>query len=127
MTLIRLFFEERENLMATVTKNSFIVPLGCAAVEAVKTTVEGCSKNKICFLLEELKKKSKNNNVELSFLNGRKYHIKCNGKGGIIDIPQEISTIALLLMMEYLNRSPIICSTCKLCLQEGQCPKMLFV
>ena len=123
---MEIVFEERENLMATVTKNSFIVPLRCAAVEAVKTTVEGYSKNKICFLLGELKKKSKNNNVELSFLNGRKYHIKCNGKEGIIDIPQEISTIALLLIMEYLNRSPIICSTCKLCLKKVECPKTLF-
>ena len=124
---MEIVFEERENLMATVTKNSFIVPLRCAAVEAVKTTVEGYSKNKICFLLGELKKKSKNNNVELSFLDGRKYHIKCNGKEGIIDIPQEISTIALLLMMEYLNRSPVVCSTCKICLEKGGCPKTLFV
>jgi len=108
----------------TVTKNSFIVPLGCVAADAVKTTVDGCS-GKICSILEELKK-SKNNNVELSFLNDRKYYVKYNGREGIIDVPQEISTIALLLLMEYLNRSPIICSTCKLCLQKWQCPKTLF-
>src|SRR3989338_8511392 len=110
--------------MATVTKNSFVVPLGCAAADAVKTTIDGCG-NKICSILEKLKKKSKNNNVELSFLDGRKYHIKCNGKEGIIDIPQEISTIALLLLLEYLNRNPAICSTCKTCLKKVECPKTL--
>ena len=107
-------------------KNNFIVPLDCSAVDAVKTTVNGCG-SKVCVVLEELRKKNKNNNVELSFLHDRKYYVKCNGKEGIIDVPQEISTIGLLLMMEYLNRSPIICSTCKACLKKGQCPKTLFV
>ena len=110
----------------TVTKKSFIVPLGCVAADAVNTTINGCGNNQICALLGELKKKSKKNNVELSFLDGRKYHIKCNGKEGIIDIPQEISTIALLLLLEYLNRNPAICSTCKTCLKKVECPKTLF-
>lgn len=107
--------------------DNFIVPVGCSAAETVETTINGCSSSKICFLLEELRKKSKNNNVELSFLGDGKYHVKCNGKGGIIDIPQKITTMGLMLMMEYLNRSPITCSTCKICLNEEHCPKTLFV
>lgn len=107
--------------------NNFIVPAGCNAAEAVKTTFDGYASSKICFLLKELRKKSKNNNVELYFLDDGKYHVKCNGKEGVIDIPQEITTMGLMLMMEYLNRSPIVCSTCKICLNEEYCPKTFFV
>ena len=120
--------EERDHAMRVKDSKKifFIVPLGCSAADVVKTTVNGCS-SKICVILEELRDKNKKNNVELSFLHDRKYYIRCKGKEGIIDVPQEISTTGLLLMMEYLNRSPIICSTCKVCLKEGQCPKTLFV
>lgn len=107
-------------------KGNLIVPFGCEAADVVKRTVSGYG-GKVCILLEELRKKNKNNNVELSFLHGRKYYVKCNGNGGTIDVPQEISTLALLLMLEYLNRSPIICSTCKVCLKKEECPKTLFI
>ena len=44
---------------------------------------------KFCILLKKLREKNKNNKVELSFLHNRKYYVKCNGKEGIIDVPQE--------------------------------------
>ena len=108
-------------------KSNFIVPLDCSAADAVNTTINGYGGGQICILLKKLREKNKNNKVELSFLHNRKYYVKCNGKEGIIDVPQEISTIGLLLMMEYLNRSPLICSTCKVCLKKMECPKTLFI
>ena len=119
----RVVFKKGIRLMS---KNNFIVPLDCSAADAAKTTINGCG-SKACAVLKELRKKNKENNVELSFLHDRKYYVKCNGKEGIIDVPQEISTMGLLLMMEYLNRSPIVCSTCRVCLKTGQCPKTLFI
>lgn len=105
--------------------DTFYVPSGCSVAKAVSTTIDGCG-SKACVVLEKLRNKNKNNNVELSFLHDRKYYVKCNGKEGVIDIPQEINTLGLLLMIEYLNRSQIICNTC-MCSKKRNCPKTLFI
>lgn len=110
-----------------MAKTSIVVPFGCGAADVVKTILEGFSNSKICVLLKELRDRSKNNNVELFFLDDRKYHVRCNEEEGIIDVPQEITTMGLMLMMEYLNRSPLICNTCKVCFKKVECPKTLFV
>lgn len=95
---------------------------GCEIVDVVRTTTEGLAKRNVYKLLREMKS-SDGSNLKVVHVKDKKYRVENGAKHGIMEVPENITKLGLLVFFEYLKKNPRSCEGC--CLSKGNsCPKI---
>lgn len=97
---------------------------GCNLLEAIQTATRGLNENNLRGILRDLRLRG-GSSVEVTHIKDKKYYVKYEKNAGIIEVPEEVTKIGLLIAGEYLrNRSNI----CNCCLFKGnKCLRTLFL
>lgn len=93
---------------------------GCEVVDAVRTTTDGMGKKNLYKLLEEIRS---GDSLQVAHIKDKKYRVKSGTKDGVMEVPENITKLGLLVFFEYLKKEPRSCRGCYLS-KSDSCPKI---
>ncbi len=72
---------------------------GCEVVDLVRTTTDGMNKKRLYKLLGEIRSSDSLCDIDIAHINDKKYHVKNGTKEGVMEVPENITKLGLLVFL----------------------------